>query len=163
MNRRLTLQRCVLITASLLGLALPAMAQNVLRLSTTTSTENSGLLKFLLPAFEAQFGLKVEVISVGTGKALELAKNGDVDVTLVHARAAEDKFVAEGHGVNRRCARSSPAVRGLCRAATIPAPTRWSRAGGRNWASVRRASNMSPPAWAWAKYSAWPAKCRPTH
>lgn len=74
----------------------------VLRMSTTTSTENSGLLKYLLPAFEARSGLKMEVISVGTGKALELAKNGDVDVTLVHARPAEDKFVADKHGVNRR-------------------------------------------------------------
>jgi tungstate transport system substrate-binding protein len=76
--------------------------QEILRLSTTTSTENSGLLKALLPAFEAKTGIKVQVISVGTGKALELAKNGDVDVTLVHARAAENQFVADGHGVNRR-------------------------------------------------------------
>ena len=75
---------------------------NVLRLSTTTSTENSGLLAWLLPAFEAKHGIKVHIISVGSGKALELAKNGDVDVTLVHARAAEDKFVADGHGVDRR-------------------------------------------------------------
>jgi tungstate transport system substrate-binding protein len=75
---------------------------DVLRLSTTTSTENSGLLGYLLPIFEAETGLKVQVIAVGTGKALELAKNGDVDVTLVHARALEDKFVAEGYGVNRR-------------------------------------------------------------
>jgi tungstate transport system substrate-binding protein len=80
----------------------PAWAQDVLRLSTTTSTENSGLLKHLLPIFEAKTNSKVHVISVGTGKALELAKNGDVDVTLVHARPSEDKFVAEGHGVNRR-------------------------------------------------------------
>lgn len=82
--------------------ALPVSAQNVLKLSTTTSTENSGLLKALLPTFEAKHQVRVDVISVGTGKALELAKNGDVDVTLVHARASEDKFVAEGHGVNRR-------------------------------------------------------------
>jgi tungstate transport system substrate-binding protein len=81
---------------------LPATAQQVIRLSTTTSTENSGLLAALLPAFEAKTGTRVHVISVGTGKALELAKNGDVDVTLVHARAAEDKFVADGHGVDRR-------------------------------------------------------------
>jgi tungstate transport system substrate-binding protein len=91
---------------SLLGLLLaaatPALAQQVIRLSTTTSTENSGLLQYLLPKFEAKTNSKVRVISVGTGKALELAKNGDVDVTLVHARPAEDKFVAEGHGVNRR-------------------------------------------------------------
>ena len=82
--------------------AAPAFAQQVIRLSTTTSTENSGLLQYLLPKFEAKTNSKVNVISVGTGKALELAKNGDVDVTLVHARPSEDKFVAEGHGVNRR-------------------------------------------------------------
>lgn len=75
---------------------------DVLRMSTTTSTENSGLLGYLLPLFEAETGLKVQVIAVGTGKALELAKNGDVDVTLVHARASEDKFVEDGYGVNRR-------------------------------------------------------------
>ncbi|HJV83852.1 MAG TPA: extracellular solute-binding protein [Noviherbaspirillum sp.] len=77
------------------------MAQT-LRLSTTTSTENSGLLGYLLPQFEKETNLKVKVIAVGTGKALELAKNGDVDVTLVHARPAEDKFMAAGYGVNRR-------------------------------------------------------------
>jgi len=81
---------------------LAVQAQEVLKLSTTTSTDNSGLLKVLLPPFEAKFNVKVNVISVGTGKALELAKNGDVDVTLVHARAAEDKFVAAGYGINRR-------------------------------------------------------------
>ncbi|MBI4988123.1 MAG: substrate-binding domain-containing protein [Rhodocyclales bacterium] len=86
---------------ALLILSLPAQARDI-RLSTTTSTENSGLLKALLPAFEKKHGIRVHVISVGTGKALELGKNGDVDVVLVHARAAEDKFVADGHGVNRR-------------------------------------------------------------
>lgn len=95
---------CLLALAgiTLSSAALPVLADTVLRLSTTTSTENSGLLKVLLPEFEAKTHIKVHVISVGTGKALELAKNGDVDVTLVHARAAEDKFVAEGHGVDRR-------------------------------------------------------------
>jgi tungstate transport system substrate-binding protein len=85
------------------SLATPFVAaQQVIRLSTTTSTDNSGLLTYLLPIFEAKTNTRVHVISVGTGKALELAKNGDVDVTLVHARAAEDKFVAEGAGVDRR-------------------------------------------------------------
>jgi tungstate transport system substrate-binding protein len=97
-----TLKKLRIALALFLALAMPAFAQGVIRLSTTTSTENSGLLKFLLPAFEAKTGNKVQVISVGTGKALELAKNGDVDVTLVHARPSEDKFVAAGHGVNRR-------------------------------------------------------------
>jgi len=80
----------------------PTQAQAPLRLSTTTSTENSGLLAYLLPSFEAKTGIKVNVISVGTGKALELGKNGDVDVTLVHARSLEDKFVLDGWGIDRR-------------------------------------------------------------
>jgi len=96
-----------LIFSASLGLAYsPAQARQnpaqVLRLSTTTSTENSGLLAYLLPSFEQKYGIKVNVISVGTGKALELGKNGDVDVTLVHARTLEDKFVADGWGIDRR-------------------------------------------------------------
>lgn len=98
MQRRTLL--ALTIAASLVSGA--AAAADVIRLSTTTSTENSGLLGWLLPAFEAKTGTKVHVISVGTGKALELAKNGDVDVTLVHARPMEDKFVADGYGIDRR-------------------------------------------------------------
>jgi tungstate transport system substrate-binding protein len=71
-------------------------------MSTTTSTENSGLLDVLLPPFEKQCNCKVDVIAVGTGKALKLGEQGDVDVVLVHARALEDQFVANGFGVNRR-------------------------------------------------------------
>ncbi|HEV8259323.1 MAG TPA: extracellular solute-binding protein [Burkholderiales bacterium] len=73
-----------------------------LRLATTTSTENSGLLNAILPLFEAKYGTKVRVISVGSGKAMKLGENGDVDVVLVHSRADEEKFVAAGFGVNRR-------------------------------------------------------------
>ena len=73
-----------------------------IRMSTTTSTDNSGLLRAILPVFEKKYGNRIQVISVGTGKALKIAENGDVDVTLVHARPAEDAFVAAGHGVNRR-------------------------------------------------------------
>ena len=73
-----------------------------LKLATTTSTENSGLLGVLLPPFEEEFGIKVDVIAVGTGQAIKLGENGDVDMILVHARAAEDKFIEEGYGVNRR-------------------------------------------------------------
>ena len=91
----------IVLFGALLVLSASAQARDI-RLSTTTSTENSGLLKALLPVFEKQHGVRVHVISVGTGKALELGKNGDVDVVLVHARAAEDKFVTDGHGVNRR-------------------------------------------------------------
>ena len=73
-----------------------------LRLATTTSTDNSGLLKVILPRFEAASGLKVHVISVGTGKAMKLGENGDVDALLVHSRPDEDRFVAAGYGVERR-------------------------------------------------------------
>jgi len=95
----------------LAGLVLLSLAASVpagaadrptLRLATTTSTENSGLLKAILPAFEAASGLKVHVISVGTGKAMKLGENGDVDVLLVHSRPDEDRFVAQGFGVNRQ-------------------------------------------------------------
>ncbi|HNR13968.1 MAG TPA: substrate-binding domain-containing protein [Thermodesulfobacteriota bacterium] len=73
-----------------------------LRLATTTSTQDTGLLDVLHPPFEKKMGVKVDVIAVGTGKALELGSRGDVDVVLVHAREAEDKFVGDGYGVNRR-------------------------------------------------------------
>jgi tungstate transport system substrate-binding protein len=90
------------IVTAVVAFALPAVAAPDIRMSTTTSTEASGLLTFLLPPFEAKCACKVRVIAVGTGKALEIGKNGDVDVVLVHARPAEDRFVAEGHGVSRR-------------------------------------------------------------
>ncbi|PVV16511.1 MAG: tungsten ABC transporter substrate-binding protein [gamma proteobacterium symbiont of Ctena orbiculata] len=75
--------------------------KQTIRLATTTSTDNSGLLADLLPAFTEATGYPVHVIAVGTGKALRMGRDGDVDLVLVHARAAEDKFVAEGHGVKR--------------------------------------------------------------
>lgn len=74
----------------------------VLRLATTTSTENSGLLKALLPRFRERTGIEVQVLAVGTGHALRLGRDGDVDVVLVHAPPAEEKFVNAGYGVNRR-------------------------------------------------------------
>lgn len=92
----------VLALALVAGRVGSAGAECRIRMSTTTSTENSGLLARLLPPFEEAWGCKVDVIAVGTGKALRLGANGDVDVVLVHARPAEDRFVAEGHGVNRR-------------------------------------------------------------
>jgi tungstate transport system substrate-binding protein len=76
-------------------------AQERLRLATTTSTDNSGLLAVLHPPFENQFDVNVDVIAVGTGKALRLGENGDVDVVMVHAPAAEIDFVEKGHGVER--------------------------------------------------------------
>jgi tungstate transport system substrate-binding protein len=74
----------------------------ILRMATTTSTENSGLLEDILPSFEKSTGYEVHVIAVGTGKALRMGKDGDVDVVLVHAPPSEKKFVAAGYGVNRR-------------------------------------------------------------
>lgn len=70
-------------------------------LATTTSTEDSGLLDFLLPIFKDKTGIQVEVVAKGTGAALELAKNGDADGVLVHAKAQEEKFIADGFAKER--------------------------------------------------------------
>jgi tungstate transport system substrate-binding protein len=97
--RRLTR---ILLVAGLALAAVPVMAAEDIRLATTTSTENSGLLKVILPLFEAKYGGKVRVVSVGTGAALKLGENGDVDVVLVHARTLEDRFMAAGFGSVRK-------------------------------------------------------------
>ncbi|MCG2712323.1 MAG: substrate-binding domain-containing protein [Candidatus Omnitrophica bacterium] len=78
------------------------LAGEILKLATTTSTYETGLLDYIFPLFEKKHGVKIHIISVGTGKAIKLGENGDVDIILVHARAAEDKFVRDGYGVNRR-------------------------------------------------------------
>ncbi len=72
-----------------------------LRMSVTTSAENSGLLSVLLPKFEKANDVHVELKPVGTGRALKLAEEGEVDVVLVHSRQAEEKFVEDGHGLDR--------------------------------------------------------------
>ena len=69
--------------------------------ASTTSTEQSGLFGFLLPIFEKEKGIRVRVVALGTGQALDLARRGDADVVFVHAKAAEEKFLAEGQGVKR--------------------------------------------------------------
>ena len=74
---------------------------SLLRLATTTSTENSGLLAVLNPPFESKYGIKVHVLAFGTGKALQLGENGDVDLLLVHAPLAEKAFIASGYGIDR--------------------------------------------------------------
>jgi tungstate transport system substrate-binding protein len=89
---------------SLLLLIVPLASADehpVVRMATTTSTENSGLFRIIQPVIEEDLGIRVHVIAVGTGKALELGRRGDVDVVLVHARNAEIGFVAAGHGVAR--------------------------------------------------------------
>ena len=73
----------------------------IIRLATTTSTDNSGLLSYLLPEFEKTSGYRVHVIAVGTGKALRMGRDGDADVLLVHAPAAEIAFVDAGYGIER--------------------------------------------------------------
>lgn len=83
-------------------LAVSAAHAGELKLATTTSTENSGLLKVLLPQFERKTGVTVKVIAVGSGKAMKMGEMGDVDVLLVHARKMEDAFVAAGYGIDRR-------------------------------------------------------------
>lgn len=70
-------------------------------LSTTTSTENSGLLAYILPDFTEKTGLEVKVVAVGTGKALQMGRDGEADVLLVHAKSAEELFIEENHGVER--------------------------------------------------------------
>ena len=72
-----------------------------LRLATTTSTQNSGLMEYLLPEFTKDSSIEVQVIAVGTGKALRLGREGDVDIVLVHARNAEQDFIDGGFGVKR--------------------------------------------------------------
>ncbi len=71
-------------------------------LATTTSTQDSGLLDELLPKFTAESGIDVRVVAVGTGRAIEIGRSGDADVLLVHDRASEDAFIAEGHASARR-------------------------------------------------------------
>ncbi|NOZ27742.1 MAG: solute-binding protein [Chloroflexi bacterium] len=82
--------------------ASPERHDSRLVLATTTSTADSGLLDAILPDFEARYGAQVDVIAVGTGQALQMGKAGDADVLLVHARSAEEAFVAEGHGAFRK-------------------------------------------------------------
>jgi tungstate transport system substrate-binding protein len=90
---------------ALAGIREPALSQQVagkyILVQSTTSTENSGLFKYLLPLFTKKTGIEVRVVAVGTGQAIKNAKNGDGDVLFVHDKASEEKFVAEGWGVKR--------------------------------------------------------------
>ncbi len=94
-------RRLFLVLALLLfGLATAAQ-DKFITVASTTSTEQSGLFGYLLPIYEKQTGVKVHVVALGTGQALDVARRGDADVVFVHARSAEEKFLAEGHGVKR--------------------------------------------------------------
>jgi tungstate transport system substrate-binding protein len=87
--------------AALLALPAPAQDKSIV-VASTTSTEQSGLFGHILPAFTAKTGIAVKVVAVGTGQALDIGRRGDADVVFVHDRPAEDRFVAEGAGVDRR-------------------------------------------------------------
>ncbi len=94
--------RRILATTALAFLAAPALAQDKsILVQSTTSTANSGLYDYLLPKFEAESGIKVNVVAVGTGQAIENARNCDGDLLLVHAKPAEEQFVADGMGTKR--------------------------------------------------------------
>lgn len=82
--------------------AAAADERTLVRVATTTTTDNSGLIEILIPAFEAKTNYSTRVVAVGTGKALRLLANGDVDVALTHARALEMAVLKAGHGINRR-------------------------------------------------------------
>jgi tungstate transport system substrate-binding protein len=94
-------RRLLLVTGALL-LASPALAQEQsIVVASTTSTQDSGLFGYLLPIFKQNTGIDVKVVAQGTGQALDTARRGDADVVFVHAKSAEEKFLAEGFGVKR--------------------------------------------------------------
>ncbi|WP_321504680.1 extracellular solute-binding protein [Breoghania sp.] len=105
LTRRLALAAIVATVSLGLGatnIATPARAADqFIIVQSTTSTQNSGLLDYILPKFQEKSGIQVRVVAVGTGQAIKNAANGDGDVLLVHAKASEEKFVAAGDGVKR--------------------------------------------------------------
>ena len=98
-NRR-TLIAAVAAAAVLFGAPVSAQDKSIV-VSSTTSTQDSGLFGHILPLFKQKTGLEVKVVSQGTGQALDTGRRGDADVVFVHAKSLEDKFIAEGHGVKR--------------------------------------------------------------
>ena len=93
-----------LLSAALLAASFPltaGAAERFITVASTTSTKNSGLFDHILPLFEKKTGIQVRVVAVGTGQAIRLARNGDADVLFVHHRPSEEKFVADGFGVQR--------------------------------------------------------------
>lgn len=91
----------LVLSLSLLAAAPLALSQSFITVASTTSTEQSGLFKHMLPAFQKKTAIEVRVVALGTGQALDMARRGDADVVFVHAKPAEEKFIAEGHGVKR--------------------------------------------------------------
>jgi len=99
LKRRLTLG---FLAAACLCTGLAGAEEKFITVASTTSTEQSGLFGYLLPIFEKKTGIQVRVVALGTGQALDTARRGDADVVFVHDKAAEEKFVAEGYGVDRK-------------------------------------------------------------
>lgn len=100
--KRLLGKHVAVASLSVLGFASHAVAaDSFITVQSTTSTQNSGLYDYLLPKFQADSGIEVRVVAVGTGQAIKNAMNCDGDVLLVHAKASEEKFVNEGYGVSR--------------------------------------------------------------
>ncbi len=99
--RRQSIRFAALLSA-LVMLALPAQAADrFITVASTTSTEQSGLFKHLLPIFQKKTGIEVRVVAVGTGQAIKMAEKGDADVLFVHHKPSEEKFIAEGWGIKR--------------------------------------------------------------
>jgi len=95
------MKRISILVLLLTVIATAAFAETRIRMASTTSTQNSGLFDYLLPIFEKKTGIKVDVVAVGTGAAIEIGKRGDADVVFVHAKEQELKAVEEGFFVNR--------------------------------------------------------------
>jgi tungstate transport system substrate-binding protein len=89
------------LAASILATSGATQAQEFITVASTTSTEQSGLFKALLPEFRKATGIEARVVAVGTGQALDMGRRGDADVVFVHDKTAEEKFLAEGFGVKR--------------------------------------------------------------
>src|SRR5215211_7710194 len=104
-RRRVMIARRIVVAAALVGAALPGALraqERFITLASTTSTEQSGLFRHLIPIFREDTGIDVRVVAVGTGQALAIGARGDADALLVHDRPGEDKFVADSHGIDRR-------------------------------------------------------------
>ena len=100
-SRRKMLLACIAVIASAFLSAQVIAQEKSIVVASTTSTQDSGLFEYLLPIFQQQTGIAVKVIAQGTGQALDTGRRGDADVVFVHAKSAEEKFLAEGQGVKR--------------------------------------------------------------
>ena len=98
---KIRLWQVLLVLCAIAASSLAQATERFILVQSTTSTQNSGLFDHILPLFEAETGIEVRVVAVGTGQAIRNAQNGDGDVLLVHSRAAEEDFVAAGHGIKR--------------------------------------------------------------